>query len=172
MRGRDEGGRDDQGTKGLEDQGTRGPKKEKNSPKKKKKIPKINTSPPGNAPLPKVQLLMEDIRLTSWFFVLCPHYLQGPSSIPGGCLGFLPSTVWLKVEKVEGQLDSFPFGRPKRRRENFPDKLTSFKFMAEILVFTKHFCRYLKWFGILTYIISCIWIQLMETGKNPPPNLK
>ena len=45
MRGRDEGGRDDQGTKGLEDQGTRGPKKEKNSQKKKKKIPKINTSP-------------------------------------------------------------------------------------------------------------------------------
>ena len=45
MRGRDEGGRDDQGTKGLEDQGTRGPKKEKKSPQKKKKVPKINTSP-------------------------------------------------------------------------------------------------------------------------------
>ena len=44
MRGRDEGGRDDQGTNGLEDQGTRGPKKEKISQKKKKKIPKINTS--------------------------------------------------------------------------------------------------------------------------------
>ena len=40
MRGRDEGGRDDQGTKGLEDQGTRGPKKEN-----KEKNPKINTSP-------------------------------------------------------------------------------------------------------------------------------
>ena len=48
MRGRDEGGRDDQGTKGLEDQGTRGPKKEKKSPPKKKKIPKINTSPLKN----------------------------------------------------------------------------------------------------------------------------
>ena len=37
MRGRDEGGRDDQGTKGLEDQGTRGPKKEKKKNKKKEK---------------------------------------------------------------------------------------------------------------------------------------
>ena len=37
MRGRDEGGRDDQGTKGLEDQGTRGPKKEKKTKKKKEK---------------------------------------------------------------------------------------------------------------------------------------
>ena len=37
MRGRDEGGRDDQGTKGLEDQGTRGPKKEKKNKKKEKK---------------------------------------------------------------------------------------------------------------------------------------
>ena len=45
MRGRDEGGRDDQGTKGLEDQGDQGTKKRKNPKKKKKKIPKINTSP-------------------------------------------------------------------------------------------------------------------------------
>ena len=54
MRGRDEGGRDDQGTKGLEDQGTRGPKKEKKSQKKKKKNPKINTSPiPKLGPKPE-----------------------------------------------------------------------------------------------------------------------
>ncbi len=40
-------------------------------------------------------LLMEEIRLTSWYGSLS-HYLRRALYIPGGSLGFLPSTVWVQ----------------------------------------------------------------------------
>ena len=47
-------------------------------------------------------LLMEIIRLTSWGNGSLSHYyhLQGFGTIPGGCLGFRPSTVWKMILRL------------------------------------------------------------------------
>ena len=80
MRGRDEGGRDDQGTKGLEDQGTRGPKKEKKTQKKKKKNPKINTSPPKTIMEPKNVRFEDDFLSKRAIFRFHVNFMGGNST--------------------------------------------------------------------------------------------
>ena len=77
MRGRDEGGRDDQGTKGLEDQGTRDQKKKKNPPKKRKKS--------QNKYLPNIKPSLLNMTHLDPYFPLesvekLPHQLQIPEA--------------------------------------------------------------------------------------------
>ncbi len=58
-----------------------------------------------------VILLMAEIRLTSWGTGSLSHYLQGFSTIPGGCLGFQLVVEFPPIWKIcASQIGSFPQG--------------------------------------------------------------
>ena len=68
-------------------------------------------------------------KLTSWGEGSLSHYLQGFSTIPGGCLGFQPSTVapktgWLEYDPFPLKMAYFRLAFAVRFGERFWPKKT------------------------------------------------